>query len=931
MTEVVQKAIYAMGVTGADQLDRAAASLDRVAVAEEKVTRATRTSEDGLNRLIARLDPRVKAEQQLARAQEAVGRYRAEGIGSEQQHAQVIDLATRRYNDQVAALGKAKTANDNFAASGTLARHEVINLSRQIQDVGVSLASGQSPFTVLVQQGTQVADIFASSQGSVKGFFDQTLGFLGRVVTPARAAIAGIAGIGVAAVTAALQWSAAQREISQALAGTGRASGATVSSINTISAGGASAFGLSVSEAREIATALAATGRVGVDAIGPIVALGKDIARIYGEDATKAAERLAAAFADPAKGADDLNRRLGFLDAGMQKQIRNLADQNRLYEAQRTLIDGVKTGLDGVGRNVAGSAQFWTAIGNAISNVWDATGQIASRVTGIGFVQGLTDQIEESKRRIAELEAIASRRTQAVNRSLGTTSAIERERTELAKLTVEWEKNQKAVFDAQMRRDSFQNAAAVRTAVPEADARDQISNTVDIIRRIENESAFDEEGLLLKRLGITREQLSLAKQRTQEALDSFKSQIERTIANSQITLDAINARTPAQRADIARRSSLLNGSGSAGEKAAVADLEYQRSIRQEMRQIKDAEEGRTLTAKQRVEQSYLELGLVGKSVAEQERARAALQAKQQLEQDALRIYGDREAYDRKHLQSLTDQLTKEAAIRQTIAEQQLSRDTAFERAQLGRSDGEQFIASRLRGVYGEDYVNQLDGAAAQQLRLNEYLRVGKELSLDFATGFARELRSGVGAAEALGNALDRLTDRLLDLALNKAISTAFGGLTGMLSSPAGPTGVVGTNGSLPVPTFNARGNAFHGGNVIPFARGGVVDRPTLFPMANGAGLMGEAGPEAVMPLRRAADGKLGVSGGSPVVNVNVLNQSGGKSNVEVSQPRKNSSGGIDLDVIVRQVDSSLAKGIADGSNATGKAIQGAYGARRVGQ
>jgi len=62
------------------------------------------------------------------------------------------------------------------------------------------------------------------------------------------------------------------------------------------------------------------------------------------------------------------------------------------------------------------------------------------------------------------------------------------------------------------------------------------------------------------------------------------------------------------------------------------------------------------------------------------------------------------------------------------------------------------------------------------------------------------------------------------------------------------------------------GGAFVGGNVVPFARGGIVSRPTLFPMANGAGLMGEAGPEAIMPLRRGPDGKLGVAamgGGAP--------------------------------------------------------------------
>lgn len=69
------------------------------------------------------------------------------------------------------------------------------------------------------------------------------------------------------------------------------------------------------------------------------------------------------------------------------------------------------------------------------------------------------------------------------------------------------------------------------------------------------------------------------------------------------------------------------------------------------------------------------------------------------------------------------------------------------------------------------------------------------------------------------------------------------------------------------------GHAFSGGNVLPFANGGVVGGPTYFPMAGGrTGLMGEAGPEAVMPLARGADGKLGVKaagGGGVNITFNV--------------------------------------------------------------
>jgi ribosomal protein L12E/L44/L45/RPP1/RPP2 len=65
----------------------------------------------------------------------------------------------------------------------------------------------------------------------------------------------------------------------------------------------------------------------------------------------------------------------------------------------------------------------------------------------------------------------------------------------------------------------------------------------------------------------------------------------------------------------------------------------------------------------------------------------------------------------------------------------------------------------------------------------------------------------------------------------------------------------------------AKGGAFSGGQVMPFASGGVISSPTMFPMRGGMGLMGEAGPEAIMPLRRGPDGRLGVEGGGSTTNV----------------------------------------------------------------
>lgn len=74
----------------------------------------------------------------------------------------------------------------------------------------------------------------------------------------------------------------------------------------------------------------------------------------------------------------------------------------------------------------------------------------------------------------------------------------------------------------------------------------------------------------------------------------------------------------------------------------------------------------------------------------------------------------------------------------------------------------------------------------------------------------------------------------------------------------------------------AMGGAFKGG-VQYFATGGIVSGATAFGMRNGIGVMGEAGPEAIMPLTRGSDGKLGVQATTAPVIVNVINNSGAEA------------------------------------------------------
>lgn len=106
----------------------------------------------------------------------------------------------------------------------------------------------------------------------------------------------------------------------------------------------------------------------------------------------------------------------------------------------------------------------------------------------------------------------------------------------------------------------------------------------------------------------------------------------------------------------------------------------------------------------------------------------------------------------------------------------------------------------------------------------------------------------------------RLSDALKGVAQSMAASV-YGVAMRPVQNALGGALAEGINGMLSGILPFARGGAFSQGRVMPFAKGGVVAQPSLFPMRGGIGLMGEAGPEAILPLTRGADGRLGVQAG----------------------------------------------------------------------
>ena len=254
-------------------------------------------------------------------------------------------------------------------------------------------------------------------------------------------------------------------------------------------------------------------------------------------------------------------------------------------------------------------------------------------------------------------------------------------------------------------------------------------------------------------------------------------------------------------------------------------------------------------------------------------------------------------------------------------------------AELGLITEKEFekteIEARAREIHRET-LGIINGQSLSVEQITEKLTAAKEEAFNFKETFAElaesalDLETNIG--ERLITGIDSMGDAFADLVVDGKASFAeltvsilkdiqkmiikalfFKAIMGAKNFLGfGDGGVVGNDvqgfGGQQVMAA-AKGQVMAKNKIVPYAYGGIVSRPTLFPMANGAGLMGEAGPEAIMPLRRNKQGKLGVetSGATSnnVVNVSV-NASGTSAqgnNVKANQLGKMIGSAIQAELV----------------------------------
>lgn len=176
--------------------------------------------------------------------------------------------------------------------------------------------------------------------------------------------------------------------------------------------------------------------------------------------------------------------------------------------------------------------------------------------------------------------------------------------------------------------------------------------------------------------------------------------------------------------------------------------------------------------------------------------------------------------------------------------------------------------------------------------INQVVGAANTIGEAFSQSFASVINGSATTQEALAGFFQNLANYFLDMAMQiiqkMIVMAILNQAVGLLPGAKGGGSFAGKGYFNPITGLGAAGPNFglaNGGivsknGIEPFAMGGIVNKPTLFKYADGGsgrfGLMGEAGPEAIIPLKRGRDGKLGVAGGggaSVVVNVDASGSS----------------------------------------------------------
>lgn len=369
---------------------RLASSADVVAVATDRQSKATLSVTRQLEAYARANDPAFKAAQNLERAQLLVNRALAQGQAGTAAYTSAMAAVVRQQRELAGANDNAAKSTDTAAKAHDAHAHGMGNAAASGQElvhvlkaVADETAAGVPITRALQVESGRLFQIFTS--GGFSGAIGTVASKFAILANPLVAITAGTLGLGAAALYAASSYRSMNEELERSLRGAGGFSGLSAEGLNSVAKQAAPGAGLSLGQSRDAAMSFAAGGHMDAENIGRATQLVRGYAGAFGVGYGEAGQALAGIFADPTRGAEKLNEKLGFLNEATRTYIHTLQAQGDLQGAVRAAIDASTVSLNSQAEKVTGLAKIMRDASVDAEHFRDAVGK---------FVFGSSDPIE---------------------------------------------------------------------------------------------------------------------------------------------------------------------------------------------------------------------------------------------------------------------------------------------------------------------------------------------------------------------------------------------------------------------------------------------------------------------------------------------------------------------------------------------------------
>lgn len=801
-----------------------------------------------------------------------------------------------RMRQSEAAVGKLGLSAKQTTAAMRL-------LPAQITDIVTGLASGQPAYLVAIQQGGQLKDSFGGVVPAAKA--------LAGVFTPLRIAIGGVAGAAIGLAIAYNQGSKEAEAYNRALITTGNLAGITTGQLQAMAAAIAQSSSSTQGQAAEALAGLVGAGVTG-NLQGKAAALVETSKRL-GIEVADLVKQYAELGKDPVKASLKLNEQQRYLTLAVYEHIKALEEQGRTAEAgeaaQKAYADAQRERNRQLEASLGDYQRAWEALGTAAKKAWDwmlnigrapepqqALAAAEERLAFMqrkgpegGFGQFAREEVDAQKALVAQLQARVDQ-TNGLAAAQGRYNRIQQDaiaaEQRLAKYAPKADERKKAIEEFERDIKAYQEGRRLNNQ-PELTAAEIAARRKVLLDKFKDRGGSgsrrdDAATRMLQSLRETEASLNAQLEGEQKLGAAAKARVEfeqqvadlkekktltadqkSLLANADILIAQLRKNealeTEAQMRDLIKKKT---------EEQARAEEKFAERAAQIQQEIVSAREGR-------IEQYDRQIGAFGQGDMQREMIQAQNSLYREFQRRQAQLLKDTP----EHMLGSDKYISESMKIKQALDQALADHQGYYARLREEQSKWENGMSRALHN-YADDAANvsaqteRLFSGSFQGMEdaLTRFVTTGKLSFQDLSDFVVAEVNRMIIRSQITGPLAQSMNSSGGGL-VSTLMAAIFGG-GGAGAAPASTGG--GYFGGITLP--NANGNVFGRSGVEKFSAGAVVEQPTLFSFAGGRrGEMGEAGYEAIMPVTRGADGKLGVkasgSAGSQtfVTNINLPN------------------------------------------------------------